>query len=413
MATLWHEEDDELKIGAVVGGMRSKPRFSFHEIRVLLHAVKRNRYVLLKKFNQGVSAEAKKQTWAEITEEINGLGENQREVRQIMKKWADLKCDGKRRITAMRGPNGNNLRKKNMGAVERMVHKILMLTPETDSISDRDLDEGEDLSKYTTPPSTTHFSYLNMSNTSHSFSGETFEVSPTSTPDKDLGEPLQSSSDVDAPDEEEPIFENDSAFSSYPAPLPPPPRPAPLLDYSQLKARPVHTYSRSSQNQNSSRAVASTSSSFPPAAPPPPPPAAPVLANGTSSPLTPIAPSPPPPAGRAPPTASSSVCPPIFTSLPTGAPQHRVREQVSALAAQSLRQQTAGRVLLSSVSQSLAALAQSVQLLVESQQEFVQEALLLQRETVEVLRDFSNTALGMLRDKAGGGQPHPHAVQRF
>uniref|UniRef100_A0A3B3DV63 Synaptosomal-associated protein n=1 Tax=Oryzias melastigma TaxID=30732 RepID=A0A3B3DV63_ORYME len=202
MATLWHEEDDELKIGAVVGGMRSKPRFSFHEIRVLLHAVKRNRYVLLKKFNQGVSAEAKKQTWAEITEEINGLGENQREVRQIMKKWADLKCDGKRRITAMRGPNGNNLRKKNMGAVERMVHKILMLTPETDSISDRDLDEGEDLSKYTTPPSTTHFSYLNMSNTSHSFSGETFEVSPTSTPDKDLGEPLQSSSDVDAPDEE-------------------------------------------------------------------------------------------------------------------------------------------------------------------------------------------------------------------
>lgn len=53
------------------------------------------------------------------------------QVRQIMKKWADLKCDGKRRITAMRGPNGNNLRKKNMGAVERMVHKILMLTPET------------------------------------------------------------------------------------------------------------------------------------------------------------------------------------------------------------------------------------------------------------------------------------------
>lgn len=32
------------------------------------------------KFNQGVSADAKKQTWVEITEQINGLGENHREV---------------------------------------------------------------------------------------------------------------------------------------------------------------------------------------------------------------------------------------------------------------------------------------------------------------------------------------------
>lgn len=32
------------------------------------------------KFNQGVSAETKKQTWAEITNQINGLGENHREV---------------------------------------------------------------------------------------------------------------------------------------------------------------------------------------------------------------------------------------------------------------------------------------------------------------------------------------------
>ncbi len=51
------------------------------------------------------------------------------QVRQIMKKWADLKCDGKRRIVALRGPNGSNLRKKNLGPVERMVHKILMMSP--------------------------------------------------------------------------------------------------------------------------------------------------------------------------------------------------------------------------------------------------------------------------------------------
>ncbi|RVE65243.1 hypothetical protein OJAV_G00134220 [Oryzias javanicus] len=377
MATKWREEDEEFKIGGMTGGMKTKPRFSFHEIRMLLHAVRKNRFVLLKKFNRGVSAEAKKQTWAVITAEINGLGENQREVRQIMKKWADLKCDGKRRITAMRGPNGNNLRKKKMGPVERMVHKILMLTPETESISDQDLDEDEDLTKYTTPPSATHFSYLSMSDTSRSLPGEALDVSPTSTPDKDLGEPLQSSSDLDAPDEEEPVFENDSASSSYPAPLPPPqsaplppPQPAVLLDFTQLK--------------------------LPPDAPPPPPAA---VANGTSSPPAPVAPSPP---AKAP----SSVCPPpVFSSLPVGVPQRQ--EQVSALAAQSLRQQAAGRVLLSSVSQSLEALAQSVQLLVESQQELVQEALLLQRETVEVLRDFSNTALGMLRDKAAPGSRTP------
>ena len=33
------------------------------------------------RFNSGVSAEAKKNTWCEITAQINSLGENQREVR--------------------------------------------------------------------------------------------------------------------------------------------------------------------------------------------------------------------------------------------------------------------------------------------------------------------------------------------
>lgn len=46
-----------------------------------------------------------------------------------MKKWADLKCDGKRRIVAMRGPHSDNLRKKHLGPVEKMVHKILMMSP--------------------------------------------------------------------------------------------------------------------------------------------------------------------------------------------------------------------------------------------------------------------------------------------
>lgn len=77
---------------------------------------------------------------------------------------------------------------------------------------------------------------------------------------------------------------------------------------------------------------------------------------------------------------------------------------MAQMATQGLQQQRASRMLLTSVSQSLEILAQSVQLLVETQQEFVQESLLLQRETVDILRDFSNTALTMLRDKSTGGQ---------
>ncbi len=60
------------------------------------------------------------------------------QVRQIMKKWADLKCDGKRRIIALRGQNGSNVRKKYLGPVEKMVHKILMMNPKGGERRERD-----------------------------------------------------------------------------------------------------------------------------------------------------------------------------------------------------------------------------------------------------------------------------------
>lgn len=37
-------------------------------------------FVPVEKFNHGVSAESKKLAWAEITNQINALGENHREV---------------------------------------------------------------------------------------------------------------------------------------------------------------------------------------------------------------------------------------------------------------------------------------------------------------------------------------------
>eukprot|EP00064_Thunnus_orientalis_P025248 superscaffoldBa00012277_g25594 len=189
MSAPWRDDDEEFRVGGVKGGLKAKPRFSLTEVKLLLEAVKRNRYIILRKFNQGVSAEAKKQTWAEITDQINGLGENHREVRQIMKKWADLKCDGKRRVAALRGPNGTNVRKKNMGPVERMVHKILMMSPRGDGDSDLDL-EDDDFSKFCSkgPPSNpSPYSYLSLTDNSHSLpGGASLDLSPLSSPEKEL-----------------------------------------------------------------------------------------------------------------------------------------------------------------------------------------------------------------------------------
>ncbi|XP_018540779.1 uncharacterized protein zgc:113149 [Lates calcarifer] len=486
MSASWRDDDEEFRVGGVKGGLRAKPRFSFTEVKLLLEAVKRNRYIILRKFNQGVSAETKKQTWAEITNQINGLGENHREVRQIMKKWADLKCDGKRRIAALRGPNGSNLRKKNLGPVERMVHKILMMSPRGDGDSDQDLGEDDDFSKLYArglPPNPTHYSYLNLTD-SHSLpGGASFDISPLSSPEKELGgDPFHSSSDfdLDLADDGERTMDfdenDDSVFSSCPSSLPPPTSTSldPLPDDTLLRVRPVHTYSRNNsqnhnhtQNHTSSRStpgpsssVASTSSVFPsasdsdaascsaapplsqsptssnvtgsslPAPPPasssstsvaandstshpaPPPAAAPASSAAVSSSSSVLsATSHQPPPSNHPPTSGSNPSDP----LPAGASTRRSQDQVAQMASQSLQQQRASRMLLTSVSQSLEMLAQSVQLLVESQQEFVQESLLLQRETVDILRDFSNTALTMLRDKANSGHlpTHHHPPSHF
>ncbi|XP_074535693.1 uncharacterized protein LOC141797900 [Halichoeres trimaculatus] len=486
MSASWREDDEDYRVGGVKGVvLKSKPRFSFHEIKVLLEAVKRNRYILLRKFNQGVSADTKKQTWVEITNQINALGENHREVRQIMKKWADLKCDGKRRLVALRGVNGHPAKKKNMGPVERMVHKILMMSPKGNGDSDLDLCEDEDFTKvYSDTPlsNPSPYSYLSMTDSSHSVPDRySFDMSPLSSPENDAsGDPFHSSSEFDldpAEDGEQSMDFDDSEdalFSSYPPSLPPPPsslqEQEPLPDGAQMR-KPVHTYSRNSsqsnnnnnhvQNNTSSRPApeASTSSAPPPPAVsdsdaaevqpttssnipassfvPPLPPASSsssstVSANdATSKPASssssilpaPAAPSssnskPPPSSSPSPssrPNKSSTQS--SSDPLPAGASSRRVQDHVAQMASQSLEQQRASRMLLASVSQSLEVLAQSVQLLVESQQEFVQESLMLQRETVDVLRDFSNTALTMLRDKANSGQVqarhHQHPASHF
>ncbi|KAK9521428.1 hypothetical protein VZT92_021235 [Zoarces viviparus] len=489
MSASWREDDEEFKAGGVRGGSRLKPRFSFNEVKQLLEAVKRNRYIILRKFNQGVSAEAKKQTWAEITNQINSLGENHREVRQIMKKWADLKCDGKRRALALRGPNGSNTRKKNLGPVERMVNKILMMSPRGGGDSDVEFGEDEDFSKLYSkgppinPPS---YSYLSLTDSSLSVpGGAPYDMSPLSSPEKEPGgDTFHSSSEFDLADDGDGTVDyeenDDSMFSSYPSSLPPPSSTSldPLPVNALLRMKPVHTYSRNnSQSHPSPRpssSVAATTSVFPSASDSdaasssaaPPPSQSPPSSNTTASSLpapssssTSVAantctphPAPPSssiqPAPGAPtltaavssssaastatsssnfhrPSPSFSALPPnrpstsgsnLSDPLPAGASSRRAHDHVAQMASQGLQQQRASRTLLTSVSQSLEILAQSVQLLVESQQEFVQESLLLQRETVDILRDFSSTALTMLRDKSNSGQlatHHHHPTAHF
>ncbi|XP_008307774.1 uncharacterized protein LOC103378361 isoform X3 [Cynoglossus semilaevis] len=383
------------------------------------------------KFNRGVSVEAKKQTWAEITDQINALGENHREVRQIMKKWADLKCDGKRRIAALRGPNGSTFRKKNLGVVEKMVHKILTMSPKGGD--DSDLEVGVE------DESTASYSYLSVMDNSHPFpEGVSGDISPLSSPEKDTsGEQFRSSPEfeVDMGEDGEGTMDfdenDDSLFSSLPTSLPTPSSLDPLPDNALMRMKPVHTYSRNGnqninhiQRQNNTGPTPEASSTADVAASTSNSDATKGAQSVTGSRLTDPATSDlasssfslplskQPTLSSTPSTlpssqAATSVADPC-DPLPAGASSRRVQDHVSQMAFQSVQQQRASRMLLSSVSQSLEVLAQSVQLLVESQQEFVQESLLLQRETVDILRDFSNTALSMLRDKQSNSQMAGH-----
>lgn len=96
----------------------------------------------------------KKRTWAEITARVNDIGECQREVIEVIKKWSDLKCDTKRKVSAMRSgtvPNrGLNSRlSRDLNPTEKIVLQILEMNDQDKSGGDfamlgDDDDEGEE-----------------------------------------------------------------------------------------------------------------------------------------------------------------------------------------------------------------------------------------------------------------------------
>uniref|UniRef100_H3D249 Zgc:153990 n=1 Tax=Tetraodon nigroviridis TaxID=99883 RepID=H3D249_TETNG len=130
---------------------KRKARFSDGEVHVLLSEVRRNRRVVVGKFNRGVPSDVKKRTWAEITARINKIGECRREVIEVVKKWSDLKCDTKRKVDAMQAglvPNRslNSRFSKGLNPTEKIVHSILEMKEEDHSSGDfGPLEDDDDL----------------------------------------------------------------------------------------------------------------------------------------------------------------------------------------------------------------------------------------------------------------------------
>lgn len=324
---------------------KRKARFTFSEVHILLDEVRKNRMILVGKFNRGVPTDAKKRVWAEITARINEIGECQREVIEVVKKWSDLKCDTKRKVAAMRAGTvphrGLNSRlSRDLNPTEKIVLQILEMEDDNDQNrgdfgplgDDDDLAEEEEeieeedmmgmqespnggLDMGSMPPPSSH-STRESSQTSYDVQ---YEV-----PGAEDGEAAFRDSDDDQRDDLPP-----SAQSSKP----------------------------SEDHQ---------------------------VNNGIQKP-------PQTPSGA---SASTGTLP--------GLPSQNSKDNLLHNAALSLQEQHATNILLETVSRSLELLSESVQQLAETQQEFVRESLQLQRETVQVLRDFTGGAIALMHDKLNG-----------
>ncbi|XP_028321805.1 uncharacterized protein LOC114475314 isoform X2 [Gouania willdenowi] len=120
---------------------KRKARFTFSEVHILLDEVRRHRKVVVGKYNRGVATDIKKQTWATITARVNEIGECQREVMEVIKKWSDLKCDTKRKVAALRygKPANKRLRarlSRGLSQTEKIVMQILDMEEEDQPTAD-------------------------------------------------------------------------------------------------------------------------------------------------------------------------------------------------------------------------------------------------------------------------------------
>lgn len=307
----------------------------------MLAEIRKHRKIVVGKFNRSVPTESKKRTWAEITARVNEIGECQREIIEVIKKWSDMKCDTKRKIAAMQKgtvPNrgANSRMSKNLNPTEKIVAEILEMAEDDDGtfdfgplgddddvIDEEDMEEEEMMGLESSPNGAL----------------ETSMPPPSSGPSS--GNTKLADLQFDLPEDNEAFAESEDEQKEE-APLPP-----------SLRAKPSQDHKENNGIQKPSSAKSEPSTS-----------AAEILPRADQS----------------------------------KASKETLMDSVS----QSLREQHTTNMLLETVSRSLELLAESVQQLAETQQEFVRESLQLQRETVQVLRDFTGGAIALMHDKLNG-----------
>ncbi|KAG5844069.1 nuclear apoptosis-inducing factor 1 [Anguilla anguilla] len=320
---------------------RRKARFTFSEVHILLDEVRKNRHIVVGKFNRGVPTEVKKHTWAAITACINEIGECQREVIEVIKKWSDLKCDTKRKVAAIRAGavpyrGMNSYLSRELSPIENIVHQILELDGKRGRLptSDRNVysgtgcreeeegDEEEEEEAVTLGIPSSSVDNSNNGDTSHS--------------------PFEMQYEISYEDQELQLMDSDEEYQERA--LPPP----------NLPEDEHHPASLG-------HVTASATTSHP--------------ASSSSS--------------------SSG-------ARKQSQPALSAQDKIAHCTALSIQEQHNTNVLLETVSRSLELLSESVQQLAETQQEFVHDSLQLQRETVHILRDFATGALALMHDKLNG-----------
>lgn len=323
---------------------KRKARFTFSEVHIMLAEIRKHRKIVVGKFNRSVPTEAKKRTWAEITARVNEIGECQREIIEVIKKWSDMKCDTKRKIIAMqkgtiphRGAGARLSR--NLNPTEKIVAEILEMAEDDDGaldfgplgdddemVDEEDMEEEEEMMGLQSSPNGALESSM---------------PPPSSYPPS--GNSKQSDPLLDQPDENEPFPESEDEQKEE-APIPSPRPKPPQQDHQENNGIPKTPPSYSKPEPSTSTAE--------------------ILPRADSSRVS--------------------------------------KEKLMDSVSQSLREQQTTNMYLETVSRSLELLAESVQQLAETQQEFVRESLQLQRETVQVLRDFTGGAISIMHDKLNG-----------
>ncbi|KAJ7996889.1 hypothetical protein DPEC_G00223190 [Dallia pectoralis] len=358
---------------------KRKARFTFSEVHILLDEVKKNRHIVVGKFNRGVPTDVKKRAWAEITAHVNEIGESQREVIEIIKKWSDLKCDTKRKVVAMRsGAYVLNPRlSRELSPTENIVHQILELDGKRSRVSGvayGGYREGEDDEGADEDEEDEDMAGM------HSYPNEGIEASMPPPSTLSSGMPFPVGMPISGPGPAPPMQPKDEhSMTNYSGLSRDTSHPSFEMQY-EIPTDTENQFGES-DDERQDELLPST-------------PQAPSLTEekqGSSSSIR------QPSAGTQPSPTLTSTAPPRQGQAPRS-----TRETMLQSATLSIQEQHATNVVLETVSRSLELLSESVQQLAETQQEFVRESLQLQRETMHILRDFTSGALALMNDKLNG-----------